>query len=165
MKKIIFTSLAILLVSFIFVSNTSAANLSDKQKNIIIDSCNTTQTTLQRIGDSDITARINRGRNYDQILKLFYAMNTRVASNNIAEPRLAELTKDFENNLNNFRNDYNKYNEQLKLTYETNCKTKVDAFYDNLNNSRNSRAKIRSDINELNKIIKQYQKVVKGLVK
>lgn len=158
-------ALGALIVSFAFVQTTSAADLSDKHKAKIAENCPAAQSTLQRISSSDTTARINRGRDYDQVLKLLYAMNTRVASNNIAEPKLAELTKSFENTLNNFRDDYNKYNDRLKNTYEGDCKNNVDTFYDNLVKTRESRATINTDINKLNNIIEDYKKVVSELIK
>jgi hypothetical protein len=164
MKKVIFTSLCILMTNFVVTNFALAANLTDEQKEKITENCQVAQSTLQRIGNSDTTARINRGRDYDQVLKLLYAMNTRVSSNNITEPRLTELTKQFEEKLADFRSNYNKHNDNLKSTYEMNCSRNVNTFYDNLNKTRDSRAVINADIVGLDTIIDNYQQVVEELV-
>ena len=165
MRKVIIVSLCVLASSFTFVQFAAAADLTTSQKAAIVEACPTTQSTLRRISSSDTTARINRGRDYDQILKLFYAMNTRVASNNITEPKLTDLTKKFEEALNNFRNNFNRYNDYLRSTYEVDCKNHANTFYDNLTKTRNSRVVINADITVLDKIINDYQKAVEELVK
>jgi hypothetical protein len=162
MKKVI----AIVLASLVAGSATqlvAAADLTSQQQTKIAERCSDAQLTLQRISSSDTTTRINRGRDYDQILKLFYAMNTRVASNNITEPRLTELTKALEDTLNGFRSNYNRYNDILKSTYEVDCKNQVGVFYDNLVKTRENRALINADVAKLDNLINEYQLVAGGL--
>ena len=165
MKKGIMIIFSLLVVSLAVGQSVAAAELSDRHKQRIAEACPAAQSTLQRISSSDTTARINRGRDYDQVLKLFYAMNTRVASNNIAEPMLAQLTKSFEDRLNDFRNDYNKFNDQLKSTYELDCKNHVNTFYDSLVKTRSGRATVNSHISQLDNIINDYQQAVAELVR
>jgi hypothetical protein len=158
-------SLCLLVCNFAFVQFVSAADLTADRKIQIAETCPAAQSTLQRISSSDTTARINRGRDYDQVLKLLHAMNTRVASNNIAEPKLAQLTKNFEETLNNFRNNYNRLNDYMKSTYEIDCKNHTNTFYDNLVKTREGRATVNADITKLDSIINDYQNTVRELVK
>ncbi|MDR3125948.1 MAG: hypothetical protein LBU20_02685 [Candidatus Nomurabacteria bacterium] len=162
MKKVIVIVLGLVVLTSA-PAVAMAADLTDKQKSQIAESCQAAQSTLQRISNSDTTTRINRGRDYDQVLKLFYTMNTRAASNNLTEPKLAEITKNFENALNGFRADYNRYNDHLKSAYEINCKNQVANFYDNLSKTRDGRAVINADIVVLDNLINEYQLVVGGL--
>jgi hypothetical protein len=165
MKKVMAVMLGLLTISLVSTQVVAAADLTDKHKTKIVENCPVAQSTLQRISSSDTTTRINRGRDYDQVLKLFYTMNTRAASNNIAEPRLAELTKSFEDALNSFRADYNRYNDQLKGAYEIDCKNQAANFYDNLTKTRDGRSGVNADITKLDNIINDYQSVVEGLAR
>jgi hypothetical protein len=164
MKKTIAIVLSLLGVSLIATQTVSAADLTEAQTTKIVENCSVAQSTLQRISSSDTTTRINRGREYDKVLKLFYTFNTRAASNNITEPRLTELTKQFEETLNSFRADYNRYNDQLKGAYEGNCRSQASAFYDNLTRTRDNRSQVNADIVRLDNLINDYQSVVEGLV-
>lgn len=157
-----FVAIALVLLSTNFVK---AVDLSDEQKTTISQTCINAQSNLQRISSGDTTTRINRGRNYDQILKLFYLMNTRVASNNIAEPKLAEITKSFESELANFRENYNIYNTQLKNTTEYKCSANPQEFYNHLENTREKRLILNDDTVKLNNLIEDYKVVVRELVK
>jgi hypothetical protein len=163
MKKVSILVFGLLVASLTLIGSVSAADLNDQTRAKIAENCSVAQSTLQRISSSDTTTRINRGRDYDQVLKLFHAMNTRAASNNIAEPKLTELTKSFETALNDFRTNYNQYNDQLKGTYESDCKNQTQTFYDALQKTRDGRSKINNDINKLDALINEYQVVVGGL--
>jgi|GEM_PF-5320264 len=164
MKRVILASLLVLAASFLTVNFASAKELSDEQKVAVAATCVNAQSNLQRLGSSDTTTRINRGRDYDQVLKLFYAMNTRVASNNITEPKLAEVTKNFENELARFRDNYNSYNDQLKTTTDFGCVGNPQGFYDALEATRARRANLNTSVNKLHDLMEDYQLIVKGLL-
>jgi hypothetical protein len=164
MKKIIAIIIGLLAAS-LTTTQVLAADLTEPQETKIRENCSVAQSTLQRISSSDTTARVNRGQNYDQVLKLFYTLNTRAAANNITEPKLTELTKKFEDTLNSFRADYNRYNDQMKSAYEVNCRSQVGGFYDNLTRTREGRAGVNADIVQLDNLINDYQAVVEGLAK
>jgi hypothetical protein len=163
-KKNIIYLLVILAVSLLPVGLAAAEPLDETKQGIVSQNCITAQSTLQRIGHSDTSARINRGQNYDQILKLFYTMNARVANNNITEPKLADLTKNFEDRLNTFRSQYNEYNDRLKTAIDGDCKNQPNQFYDNLITTRERRSNLNLTITGLNEIIGNYQETVRGLL-
>lgn len=163
MKRLVFASLAIVASSFLGASFAGAQELSDERKNAVSQTCVSAQSNLQRIGSSDTTTRINRGRDYDQVLKLFYLMNTRVASNDITEPKLSEITKNFENELTLFRENYNSYNEQLKGTVDFGCVAEPQSFYDSLDTTRSRRANLNSNVVKLDSLIENYQTAIKEL--
>lgn len=164
MKRIVLASLIITTLCFSSVSLAYAEDLSDERKTSVSQTCVGAQSNLQRLGSSDTTTRINRGRDYDQVLKLFYLMNTRVASNNITEPKLAEITKNFEDELARFRENYNSYNDQLKSTVDFGCVNDPQGFYDSLDAARNRRANLNSNVVRLDNLIEEYQQVIKELV-
>ncbi|MDR1196741.1 MAG: hypothetical protein LBL08_00480 [Candidatus Nomurabacteria bacterium] len=165
MKKIIPSVTAVTIASFLTVSSVFAEDLSDAKKEAVVANCATSQSTLQRISHGDTSTRISRGRNYDQIMKLFYAMNVRVASNNITEPKLTDITKRFEDKLASFRSQYNSYNGDLKKTVETDCKAKPNDFYENLLRSRIRRETVSETIHELDELIDEYKAATLEMVK
>lgn len=164
MKRLVFASLAIVASSIIGVNFAGAQELNDERKASVSQTCVNAQSNLQRLGSSDTTTRINRGRDYDQVLKLFYLMNTRVASNDIAEPKLAEITKSFEEELTRFRENYNSYNEKLRGTIDFGCVTDPQGFYNSLDETRAKRADLNSNVVTLDSLIENYQTAIKELV-
>jgi len=159
----IFASLIIIASGILCANFASAKELDDEGRNHISQNCAAAQSNLQRLGSSDTTTRINRGRDYDQALKLFFTMNTRVASNNITEPKLAEITKEFENELSFFRDNYNSYNEQLRNTIDFGCVSEPQEFYELLEASRSRRTILNANVTKLNKLIEDYQQAIKDL--
>lgn len=164
MKRLVFVSLAVVASSFLSVNFAYSKELNDEEKTSVSQNCVNAQSNLQRLGSSDTTTRINRGRDYDQVLKLFYLMNTRVASNNITEPKLAEITKSFENELSLFRDNYNSYNEQLRNTVDFGCTAEPQGFYDSLDSTRGRRVNLNTNVVKLNSLIEDYQQAIKELV-
>jgi predicted nucleic acid-binding Zn-ribbon protein len=165
MKKIFWASAGIVALGLAGAGLAMAADtpLDEAKKAAVVANCSNAQSTLQSINRSDITTRVNRGRSYDQALKLFYAMNARLASNNITEPRLAEITKNFEDELNSFRSQYNDYNDRLKNTTDIDCRQEPQQFYDVLGQARDRRSAVHGSIVKLNNLIGDYQNTIKGL--
>ena len=163
MKQIICASLAIISLGLLGVNFAGAIELNDDQKATVSQTCVNAQSNLQRVNSSDTTTRINRGRNYDQILKLFYLMNTRAASNNIAEPKLAETTNRFEAELANFRENYNLYNAQLKSTVDFGCSSAPQEFYNQLDRTREKRIVLNENVTRLNSLIEEYKAIIREL--
>jgi hypothetical protein len=138
------------------------AEPSEGQLEIIKTNCLTAQSDIQRISRNDVTARVNRGRDYDQVLKLFYAMNTRVAVNNKTVPKLAEITKSFEDALNDFRLKYNDYNDTVKATlgFGEGCVDRPGDFYSSLDKARGQRQSIYELTRHLDQLLGDYTAAV-----
>ncbi|MDR2524438.1 MAG: hypothetical protein LBC95_02775 [Candidatus Nomurabacteria bacterium] len=169
MKKMRFTVICTAL-ALIFAgawAMNAQAEPTEKHQEVIRANCAAAQSDIQRISRNDVTARINRGRDYDQTLRLFYAMNMRLASNSQTVPRLAEITKDFEDTLSEFRSEYNGYNSGVKavLDYGESCAQRPIDFYDSLGKMRAGRDKMHKLVVKLGRLIDDYKTVVGGLVK
>lgn len=160
----VLASIIIVISGFVGASFAGAQELDDERKVSVSQTCVNAQSNLQRLGSSDTTTRINRGRDYDQILKLFYLMNTRVASNNITEPKLSEITKKFEDELATFRENYNLYNDQLRNAVDFGCVDEPQGFYDSLDSTRGRRANLNSNVVKLDTLIEEYQQTIKELL-
>lgn len=124
---------------------------------VIKINCRSAQSILSQMEKTDAALRINRGRVYNEIIDLLYAMNARLASNKISAPKLASLTSDFEGKLNDFRSNYNSYDDELNSLTSMKCQDKPADFYESLNKVRDSRTTLNSDIKELDKLLGDYQ--------
>ena len=164
MRKIVVGVMLFVVVTAVVPAVVFAADeLNEVRLNTIRANCVAAQSTIQRIGRNDTTSRINRGRDYDAVLRLFYAMNTRLSANNITEPKLAEITKSFETELQNFRSRYNTYNGNYKASVDINCVSRPADFYSSLDKTRDSRQEINNSIRKLNELIDNYRTVIAEL--
>ncbi|GHU08071.1 hypothetical protein FACS189431_3660 [Alphaproteobacteria bacterium] len=165
MKKVIVGSLLVaVVVAGIAAPLALAEGTPDEAKlNTIRTKCVAAQSTLQRVGRNDTTSRINRGRDYDAALKLFYAMNARVAASGQTVPRLTEITKSFETELASFRDKYNSYSGEIKTAVDTHCADQPAEFYRVLGQTRNARSGVNTAIIRLDGLIDDYKKVVTEL--
>lgn len=125
--------------------------------------CSSAQSQLNRVEKSDAALRINRGRIYNETLELFYAMNARLASNQIAAAELASITADFDSELTHFREDYNDYDDDMTDLIEMKCDKKPTEFYQKLEDVRDQRLGLDNRIERLSELMSEYQSSFKEL--
>lgn len=154
MKKSVFIFLSTVVLLLGLVSFTSASPMEQ----IIKVNCNQAQSTLSRIEKTDSALRINRGRAYNEITDLFYAMNARLASNKISAPNLASILDDYEKKLEDFRNNYNKYDDSLSDILNYKCQEKPFEFYTKLEKLRIKRHKLGEVVSDLDNLFSDYKK-------
>ena len=123
---------------------------------VIVANCKIAQKSMSQLEKADIGTRINRGYNYDRILDLMFSLNTRLASNRIAAPKLNEVTADVESQIATFRNDYADYDDALSQAISTNCAESPEEFYAQLVNARSLRGKLHQSVEKLDSSINSY---------
>lgn len=152
MKKVVlYVSLVVITLANIAVP--AEAVPSD---NVIRANCQSIQSVLSQIEKTDAALRINRGRIYNEVLDLFYAMNSRLASNKISAPELVSITSDFDSQLADFRNDYNDYDDDLNELIVAECQDDPGDFYSQLISVRDERAKLNDEIASLDQLVDDY---------
>lgn len=152
MKKVVlYVSLVVITLANIVVP--AGAVPSD---NVIRANCQSIQSVLSQIEKTDAALRINRGRIYNEVLDLFYAMNSRLASNKISAPELVSITSDFDSQLADFRDDYNDYDDDLNELIVAECQDDPGDFYNQLINVRDERAKLNDEIASLDQLVDDY---------
>lgn len=124
---------------------------------VIKMNCQSAQTILNQLEKADAALRINRGRIYNEVADLFYAMNSRLASNRISSPELVTITEDFESELEHFRTDYNSYDDTMSELIQMKCQDKPSNFYNKLSKARDQRATLAEHVQHLDEVIKDYQ--------
>lgn len=126
-------------------------------------SCKAAQSQLNQVEKSDAALRINRGRIYNETLELFYAMNARLASNQIAAAELASITADFDSELTHFREDYNDYDDDMTDLIGMKCDKKPTDFYHKLDDVRDQRLGLDNRIKRLDELMGEYESSFKEL--
>lgn len=120
-------------------------------------SCSVAQAQLNQVEKSDAALRINRGRIYNETLELLYAMNARLASNQIAAATLASITSDFDQELTDFRSDYNEYDDDMSDLIDFKCQSKPTEFYEKLESVRDERLGLSNRVTRLDTLMREYQ--------
>lgn len=135
---------------------------------VIKTNCQSAQSVLNQQEKVDAALRINRGRVYNEVIELFYAMNSRLAGNRIAAAGLATITADFDSELEHFRSDYNDYDDVMNALVTMDCRAKPNDFYTNLTEVRDQRTNLDDRIKRLDDLTKDYQDEfndnIKGLI-
>lgn len=123
---------------------------------VIIANCVGAQSILGQAEKTDAALRINRGRIYGEVLDLFYAMNSRLAANKISAAKLVSITSKYDDELSNFRDNYNKYDDKLTEITGMNCKDKPGDFYSKLESLRKEREGLKNNVDNLKKLQSDY---------
>ena len=119
-------------------------------------SCQSAQSVLNQVEKADAALRINRGRVYNEVIDLFYAMNARLAANRVAATDLVAITSDFDQSLTKFRTDYNAYDDQLGDLISMQCTEHPSDFYDQLTKVRDLRSQLDDDTDHLDQLLDDY---------
>ena len=175
MKKIRLSSYYIILFIFLQVlvgftgvfsawAEGEEIQVTDEQKNVIIDHCDTIKDNLKTLQRTDSRARVYLGRYYETILMSFITpLNLRLVENNISDTRLIENQASFVAQRNSFINDYIVYQQALEELVNTNCKTEPVKFYSKLVAARTKRAIVNQDVKKMRGLTDEQRKLVEEL--
>jgi hypothetical protein len=147
-------SVALVVLVSPFVS--AAEPLDDARIEIIRQHCQEAQVTMQRVLRSDTAARVNRGRAYEETIKLLAAFNSRAAFNTYNVPGLIESTAAFEDEFNDFKSTYISYDTSVKNILRIKCTEQPVTFYDSLTRIREQRAALHGHILKMDEHLDTY---------
>lgn len=150
----LFLSTTLVVIVSPFVS--AAEPLDDARIEIIRQSCRSAQTTMQQVLRSDTAARVNRGRAYEETIKLLAAFNSRAAFNTYNVPGLIESTAAYEAEFVAFKATYINYDTSLKNTLRINCIDQPVTFYDSLTRTKELRAGLTAHIVKMDQLLDTY---------
>jgi len=159
---IVVLAFALLFGAFSGVQAVSAV-LSQAQIDSIKGSCQSIQSNLQRLQQSDRLLRGNLGQNYDAISQhLMAPFNSRIALNGLDGVDLTQTTVDFNVAFTTFRNDYTAYDDDLQAALAVDCNSNPISQYRAIQTAKQSRITVSEDADNLNSILRDYQKQVKS---
>lgn len=135
-------------------------NLSDEKLETIRTRCSNSQFALQQIEKRDAVSRINRGRDYDQMLRQISAFNSRFAYNKINMPDLVQISSDLQNAVNEFRASYDTYDNDIASALKINCKQDPSQYYGFIVQARTDRAVIGEKVKSINDLVAKYRAAI-----
>lgn len=144
--------------------DTMSETITETQKNIIIDHCNTMKDTLKSLQKVDSRARVYLGRYYETILSNFITpLNLRLVENNITNTKLLENQTNFATRRGRFVDDFIVYQQALEETVNVDCKAEPLKFYDKLKEAREKRKSVSRDVTKLRELTDEQIKLVEEL--
>ena len=168
-KQIFLLALMILPVLVAFSSANVYADdeeisLTDTQKSVIVDHCDTIKDSLKSLQKVDSRSRVYLGRYYETILSNFITpLNLRLVENNISNTKLLENQTNFANKRNEFVNNFIVYQQALEELINVNCKSEPLRFYEKLKAAQEKRRVVNKDVTKLRSLTDEQKKLVEEL--
>jgi hypothetical protein len=131
--------------------------IEDSRIDLIRSVCISSQGAMQRVLVSDRVTRINRGRAYEDTLKLLAAFNSRASLNTYNVSDLVANTSSLETQFGKFKTQYLDYEQKLKVVIAVDCKEQPAEFYNNLQRARASREALQVTISDIDKTLVEYR--------
>ncbi len=120
--------------------------------------CIEAQTTLNQLNATDTLLRVNRGQLYESVeTKLMTPLNMRLGLNKLGNTDLTTLSSQYEQQLGEFRLDYQQYGEAMSKTLKIDCINQPVAFYDSVADTRTKRSLTHDSTVQLHKTIQDYK--------
>lgn len=154
----LFLAVFVALIVSPFARAETAQPLNEQYIAAIKAGCGDALQGIQRVNRSEALARVNRGQEYESLLKLIAAFNSRVVLNKLDAPVLTGTTAKLQTKFTAFHDDYLTYANKIDNTLKINCRVAPVTFYDNLSAARDARAKVAQDVQEINTLLDEYQK-------
>lgn len=171
MKKFFYAIFAILLVAVGVILPTFADDATvtlgqngAPDQTLVTTNCRAAQSLIGQIERADSVTRINRGQSYNDIVNLFFAMNTRVSSNNVAAPKLTELVNNLQDEISNFHTDYDNYDDSLNKLTADDCTTDPTGFYNDLVHARTLMNQLNVTVAKIDNSISEYKTEIVAVI-
>lgn len=159
MRKFVIPIILIMVTSLAAVPRVAAAPvgvLSDAELQQVRQNCREAQVNLHSLQQRDTVLRINRGRLYDQVLKQTGAFVARLGVNKVSAPEVKQIDSDIRNQVQNFKNDYNSYANDLDAALAANCTDKPQDFYNSLQKAVSGRKAVGTDVDTIKQGMADY---------
>lgn len=138
--------------------------LSDAQKDIIMDNCDTIKDTLKSLQKTDSRTRVYLGRYFETVLGNFIIpLNLRLVENNISNNKLMDNQTNFAARRERFNSDFIVYQQALEELVNINCKSEPVRFYEKLQVVREKRQAVNKDVNKLKALTNEQVKLTEEL--
>jgi hypothetical protein len=148
------------------VSAQESAPMTEAHIERIRANCIEAQSTLYQLHASDALLRVDRGPLYQSMsTKLMAPLNSRITLGKYDAGSLVSITTDYEREFAAFRLNYQQYEEAMSRTLKLNCTNQPVAFYDNVVDTRQKRAKVHDSTVSLQGLIQKYEKAFEEFAK
>ena len=132
--------------------------ITDQQIQVIKTNCTDIQATLNRLQQTDLLLRTDRGELYRTVAdKLMVPLNQRVASNQLDGGKLVAITASFNTKYSDFYDAYKEYDRALTSASRIDCVKQPTQFYDAVAVARTKRQKLHAANQALVELAAEYQ--------
>lgn len=156
-------SLFVLASTLVLPVAAQTDELSQKKIDAIQDHCVSAQTAIQRTRESDLVVRSNQGRSYEYILSLMASLNSRIALNKLAQPRMTEITSELQSRFEQYHDHYTGYTVAVDEALAIGCQREPAKFYQALTTIREQRSRLAEDTATMRELIDEYAGQVQQL--
>jgi hypothetical protein len=141
----------------VLATPVSAAELSDNQKGVISQNCNSIKTSLKSLQKSDSRVRVLLGTRYQTILTNFLTpLNLRLVKDNRPSSTLSTIQTDMATERNVFQEQFIKYSQQLEELISLDCQKSPEDFYAKLKSTRTQREMLNRSAVRLKSLIYKH---------
>lgn len=112
---------------------------------------------ILQVQRTEAATRVNRGREYESLLRLVASFNSRIVLNKLDAPALTSTASRMQTRFTEFQQHYLDYADNADATLDINCKEAPVTFYDSLTETREARARVAADVAEMDKLLAEYQ--------
>lgn len=165
-QRLLAAALAVLICAQPSPVRAEALVLSAEQIELMSRYCTEARGHLERLHYSDALLRVNLGQRYENISKRLMApMNSRIALAGEDGVAMSETTVDFNEELAEFRSNYQSYDTDVDDVMGINCREQPVQFYQEIQVARQKREQVNNNVQELSKLIKQYRSQFEAFTK
>lgn len=138
--------------------------LTGDQESLIRANCSSVQAAMMRLHANDALARVHLGQGYETIsARLMTPMNSRVVVEKYDGSALIRTAADFNQRLDQFRAEYQRYDQTITKAIQMKCESDPHGFYGLIEQGRTNRAAVRESVVTLGGYITQYRAQVDEL--
>lgn len=112
---------------------------------------------ILQVQRTEAATRVNRGREYESLLRLVASFNSRIVLNKLDAPALTSTASRMQTRFTEFQQHYLDYADNADATLDINCKEAPVTFYDSLTETREARARVAADVAEMDRLLAEYQ--------
>lgn len=158
MKRLSLIVIALLLLCVSPAVRAEAVPLTDQYIVAIKAGCSDARQGILQVQRTEAVTRVNRGREYEEVLKLLAAFNSRVVLNKYDAPILTSTTTKLQAKFSEFQRHYLDYANSMDATLKIDCEVAPVTFYDSLTAARSARAQVAADVSDMENLFGEYQK-------
>lgn len=139
------------------VVRAEAQPLTEEHIAAIRSGCSNALRGILQVQKSEAATRVNRGREYESLLRLTATFNSRIVLNKLDAPALTSASARMQSNFSEFQEHYLDYADKIDATLDINCKEAPVTFYDALTRAREARVLVATDVREMDALLDEYQ--------
>ncbi|MFZ2275622.1 MAG: hypothetical protein WAV68_01490 [Candidatus Nanogingivalis sp.] len=163
-KILVFSILSLaILLSFsrsVLAEEIAKEKPTEVQISKIVAECSNIKKHLSKLHSADALNRVNLGQNYESISNnLMAKLNARISLNRMNSANLVSKTVELDENIQYFRENYKKFETELKKLQKIDCSKSSNAqeFYLQLEKTRHQRSELNYNVSKIKEIIKEYK--------